>query len=42
MLLYSDYGYELKENDCVAAAWFDANIPVHDCEFGERIDKSTG
>jgi hypothetical protein len=37
-----DYGYELKGTDCVAGSWFDASVPIIQCEFGETFLNSTG
>jgi len=42
MFVCSDYGFELRGNDCVAASWFNASVPVETCEVGQLYHNSTG
>jgi len=38
----SDYGFELNGEDCVAASWFNASIPIGTCEVGSKYLNSSG
>jgi len=38
----SDYGFEANGDDCVAASWFNASVPVTTCRVGSQYRASSG
>jgi len=41
-LMFSDYGFELNGDNCTAASWFNASIPITTCKVGATYHNSSG